>query len=393
MKYLPRQIEPTLRKYCELFPVVGLTGPRQSGKSTLLKHLFTNTYRYISFDEADNIANFYDDPNGFIKKYNDLVIFDEAQKVPELFDYIKVAVDNDRRKYGKFILTGSNQFYLLKQITESLAGRIGLLSLLPFQKQEIPKKLQSQQLLFGGYPELVNRNYLGTREWYASYLQSYLEKDVRNVINVGNLRDFHKLVQLLAARTAQELNMNSLATEIGINIKTIQSWISILEASYIVFLLPCYYHNLGKRIVKRPKLYFYDTGLLCYLTGIKDMNYFETGPLCGPIFENYLVSEISKTIQHNNKDQQLYYFRSNLGLEADLIIEDRDSKQLLFTEIKYSHTARTSMVENIKKLIAKEKEHRAHVGYSIRGLLLYSGKEQGTYFDSIDYKNWKIFLA
>jgi len=392
LMYIHRQIEKTLKKYLELFPAVTVTGPRQSGKSTMLKECLKNKYKYVTFDRIQNIEDFSSDPQSFMQKYNNKVIFDEAQRVPQLFNYIKLMIDEDRKNYGNFILTGSSQFSMVKGITETLAGRVGNICLLPFQYLEIPDKQKSNQLLFGSYPEIVVREYNGVLEWYESYIQNYLERDVRNLANIGNLRDFKRFINLLAANTAQEFNSSSYANEIGVNYKTIQSWFSILEASYIVFAVEPYFHNLGKRIVKRPKVYFWDTGLVSYLTGIRTKELFEKGPLCGPIFENYLISEILKTIKHNNKDIKLFYFRSNLGRESDLIIEDRLNKRIIFSEIKYNKTARPKMVENIKVLLEKEKEYQVHSGYDISGLLLYSGNETGRYFGSISYMPWNSFL-
>ena len=230
-------------------------------------------------------------------------------------------------------------------------------------------------------------------EWHENYIQNYLERDVRNLANIGNLRDFKRFINLLAANTSQEFNASSYANEIGVNYKTIQSWLSILEASYIIFSIEPYFHDLGKRIVKRPKIYFWDTGLVCYLTGIRSRELFGKGPLCGPIFENYLISEILKDIKHNNKDIKLFYFRSNLGRESDLIIEDRVNKRIIFSEIKYNKTARPKMVENIKVLVEKEKKYQVHEGYDISGLLLYNGDQKGSYFNSVSYMPWSSFLS
>ncbi|MFC1808275.1 ATP-binding protein [Candidatus Omnitrophota bacterium] len=388
MKYLLRQIEQATKKYLSIFPVVAITGPRQSGKSTMLKKAFGEKYNYLTFDDPIIVERFVADPKGFIEEYSDKIIFDEVQRVPELFHYLKMEVDNDRENYGKFILTGSSQFEFLKNITETLAGRIGMLTLLPFQSQEIPKKLQGRQILSGSYPELINRNYKGAREWYASYLRNYLERDVRSLANIGNMRDFQRLISLLAARTSQPLNLSTLAKEIGISVKTVQSWISVLQASYIIFLLPSYHHNLGKRIIKRPKLYFYDTGLVSYLTGIRDIEMLEKGPLQGEIFETYIVSEITKAVFHNDKDVLLYYFRDNLGLEVDLIIEDKTHKRVDFIEIKNSHTLRPPMAKPLKSLIGRK---RSQV-QQIHGSILYKGKSSGKIYENINYLNFKQFL-
>jgi uncharacterized protein len=390
--YIHRQLEEILNKYLTLFPAVAITGPRQSGKSTMLKECLKDKYQYVTFDRIKNIEDFSSDPQSFIEKYSNKVIFDEVQRVPQLFNYIKLMIDEDRQNYGKFILTGSSQFSMVKGITETLAGRIGSISLLPFQYLEIPDEQKKEQILLGSYPEIVARKYNGAFEWYESYIQNYIERDVRNIGNIGNLRDFKKFINLLAAKTSQEFNASSYAGDIGVNYKTIQSWLSILEASYIVFTIEPYFHNLGKRIVKRPKVYFWDTGLVCYLTGIRTKELLGKGPLCGPVFENYLITEIYKSIKHLNKDNKLFYYRSNLGSESDLIIEDRANKKIVFTEIKNNKTARPVMVENIKKLIEKEKEYQVHTGYDSSGLLLYSGNETGKYFGSVSYIPWDYFL-
>ncbi len=392
MKYLSRTLEQTIKKYLTLFCIVGITGPRQSGKSTTLKINFGEEYQYISFDDPLLIEFFEKDPNGFLEKYKNKVIFDEIQKVPQLFNYLKIAIDNDRQNYGKYIITGSSQFSFLKQVTESLAGRIGLLSLLPFQLNEIPKKLQSRQILKGSYPELIIRNYQNSNEWYAAYISNYIERDVRSLYNIGNLRDFQRLIMLLAARASQELNMNELANEIGVSVKTIQSWISVLEASYIIFLLPSYHKNLGKRIVKRPKMYFFDTGLVCYLTGIQDEEILNKGPLGGPIFENYIISEINKAVLHKNLNIGMYYFRSNLGLEADLILEDRNIRQISFIEIKNSHTAKYRMIKNLAMLMDMEKKSTHTFPLKINGYLIYKGKGSEMFKENLTYQNYNIFL-
>lgn len=350
MKYIPRHIEKTLNEYLKIFPIVSLTGPRQSGKSTTLQEMFKGKYTYVSFDDPLTVEFLAQDPKGFMRKYENKVIFDEAQKAPLLFNYIKIAVDQDRHNYGKFILTGSSQFTLVKQITETLAGRICSLSLLPFHMYELPKLWRKRQILKGSYPELVHLKYHNTSQWYGAYINHYIERDVRNIANVGNLSDFQRLIRLLSARVSQELNFSSLAKEIGVTVRTVQNWISILEASYIIFLIPAYHKNLGKRLVKRPKLYFYDTGLVCYFTGIETEDVLRKGPLDGPIFENYIVAETKKWILHHGLKDQLFYFRTNLGIEVDLIIENLTKNILRLIEIKSTETPRPEMFSRILKV-------------------------------------------
>lgn len=372
MKYITRQIEKSLRDYLKIFPAVSLTGPRQSGKSTMLREMFEDQYTYVSFDDPLTLDFLAQDPKGFMNQYGNRVIFDEAQKAPLLFNYLKIAIDADRRNYGKFILTGSSQFALIKQITETLAGRIGALSLLPFQMNELPRPWRKEQMLKGSYPELIHLKYANTSPWYGAYVNHYIERDVRNIANIGNLSDFQRLIKLLAARVSQELNVSSLAKDIGVTVRTVQNWISILEASYIIFLVPSYHKNLGKRIVKRPKLYFYDTGLVCYFTGIEEEGVLRKGPLDGPVFENYTAAEIKKWILHNGLNDQLFYFRTNLGIEVDLIIENPSGNALRLIEIKSTETARAEMFQNILKVkeleITRQKRRKP-----VQSFLIYRG--------------------
>jgi predicted AAA+ superfamily ATPase len=362
MRYVHRTLEPTIRKFLKHFSSVGLTGPRQSGKSTLLRELLVDNYRYVTFDDHDNVRGFHDDPKRFMRRYDDRVIFDEIQRVPELFNYVKISIDQDRQRRGKFVLTGSSQFALMRNVTESLAGRMGLLTLLPFEFREIPKKLREDSIFRGGYPELTLQSYDDFRNWYSAYVDTYLLRDVRDLSNIGELRDFRRCLQLLATRTAQLLNMSDIARDLGVAVNTVKRWISILEASYIIFLLPPFYRNFGKRITKAPKIYFHDTGLVSFLTGIKDASDFEHGPMYGSLFENYVVSEIMKRETHRKADSELFYYRSSSGLEVDLIIDRKSVRE--YIEIKTSETYRTEMTRAIEQ-IKKERE---------QGFLIYRGK-------------------
>lgn len=378
MRYIPRVLERKLKEYLDFFPTVGLTGPRQSGKSTLLLHLLKE-YTYVTFDDFRITELFHKDPQKFMNIYHDKVIFDEVQKVPEIFNYIKIAVDNDRNARGKFILTGSSQFAFIKGISESLAGRIGLLSLLPFQFAELPTGLREESIYRGAYPELVDKKYQLFNDWFSSYLETYLNKDVASLGHVGDLRDFRRLIQLLAASTAQQLNMSRYASDLGVEVKTIKRWISILEASYIVFLLPPFYKNYGKRVVKSPKIYFYDTGLVSYLTGIDSKEHFEKGPMAGSLFENYIVAEILKKELHQKTNAELFYLRTNHGVEIDLIVDRKKSKELI--EIKNSETFNPKMTEAIEQFMEKND----------KGYLLYQGKDF-PYVKQIQILNYQNYL-
>lgn len=375
MKYIQRVVEAKFLEYLTIFPVVGVSGPRQSGKSTLIKHLLGDKYQYVTFDDPTNIRLFTEDPEGFINNCANKVIFDEAQKVPELFNYIKMAVDEDRQNYGKFVITGSSQFSLFGKISESLAGRIGLLTLLPFQHSELPEIYKKCAIYKGQYPELCIQQYLHTEAWYSSYVNTYLEKDVRSILNIGDLRDFNRLLSLLAAQTSQPLNMNSLAAAIGVSASTIKRWISVLEASFIIFLLPPYYENFGKRITKSPKLYFYDTGLVSYLTGIETEKQYNQGPMAGSLFENYVISNIFKNIHHKKLNHHLYYYRTGHGIEVDLIIDTKHTKH--FVEIKKSSTFTVNMTTHLQTIANINKENKNSY------ILLYTGKER-------KYKNIEI---
>jgi len=378
--YIHRKLEKTLKKYLSVFSIVGVTGPRQSGKTSMLKEICGKEYTYKSFDDPTTVNLFYDDPERFMRVNSNRVIFDEAHKVPEIFNYIKIAVDNDRSNYGKFIITGSAQFLMMKNISESLAGRIGLLTLLPFEISEIPSHTTRDTIFKGGYPELVKRNYIDSEEWFASYVETYLQRDLRLLSNIGDVRDFNRVIRLLASRTSQILNMSDVSKELGIAVSTVKRWISILEMSYIIFLLPPYYENLGKRIIKSPKIYFYDTGLVSFLTGISNYDLFSKGPMRGSIFENFVVSEIIKKEKHSDTMAGLYYIRTNHGVEVDLVIDRKTFQQ--FIEIKNSETFSPQMAKSIESLMQKENQN---------GFVIYRGKDI-TYSENITAVSYEKYL-
>ena len=361
--YRNRVIESKLQEYVDYFSIVGVTGPRQSGKSTLLLHCLPN-YRYVSFDDFKMVQFFEEDPEGFMRIYQDRVIFDEVQKVPRLFEYIKMSVDKDRANPGKFVLTGSSQLQFMQKVTESLAGRIGLLSLLPYQIAELPEACLTESLYKGSYPELVEKEYHLFQDWYAAYLDTYLSKDVSTLAHVGDRREFRRLLRLLAAQTAQTLNASTYARDLGVDVKTIQRWISILEASYILFLLPPYFNNFGKRIVKSPKIYFYDTGLVSYLTGIETHRQFAQGPMAGSLFENYVIADLYKDALHRKTHTELYYLRTHSGVEIDLIIDHKSFRE--FIEIKLSATFNHHWLKPMESFLTDPKD---------QGVLLYTGQD------------------
>lgn len=390
--YLYRQCEGLLLRYLELFPCVALTGPRQSGKSTLVRHLLPDR-PYVTLDDPDEELAVTNDPVGFLGRFPDRVIIDEVQRAPALFRYLKLSIDAEPERMGRFVLTGSNQFMLQRNLSESLAGRIGLLSLLPFEHRELPPPLRSRQLLEGSYPALAVREFTGLREWYAAYVATYLERDVRLVNDIGKLADFHRLLRLLAARTSQEQNMSSLSREIGVSSHTIDAWVSVLESSYLTFNVQPFHANLGKRLIKRPKLYFWDTGLVCHLTGIRDREALEDGPLLGALLENLVVAETRKKILHAGLDQDLFFYRDNVGREVDLIIHDRGARLVRLIEIKSGHTAKHEWISRLEEIAAILDPYLKAEGLKVGCQVVYRGATRRSWPKAgFDYLNVEDFL-
>ncbi|MBA7477796.1 hypothetical protein ES707_13210 [subsurface metagenome] len=359
--YIKRLIEKTIINTLKAFPVVILTGARQSGKTTLLKHLFSDTFNYISLDELDIRSLAINDPREFLTRFNAPLIIDEIQNAPQLLPYIKAVIDKERVN-GRFIITGSQQFPLMKNISESLAGRAAILNLYPFMIEEITgnylteeksmdnffKKISSQKistspkinlgrwLLGGGYPGLFVNSQISRNIWFSSYIQTYIDRDIRGNIKNENLNDFERFFKLLASRTAQELSYSNLSRDIGLSVPTIKSWISLLQTNSIIYLLQPYYKNFGKRIIKSPKLYFLDTGLAAYLVGIQTKEHLLNGPMGGALFETFVVTNFLKRFSALDTNISLYYWKNIGGIEVDLLIEY--SSKLIPIEIKLAST-------------------------------------------------------
>jgi len=359
--YIKRLIEKTIINTLKAFPVVILTGARQSGKTTLLKHLFSDTFNYISLDELDIRSLAINDPREFLTRFNAPLIIDEIQNAPQLLPYIKAVIDKERVN-GRFIITGSQQFPLMKNISESLAGRVAILNLYPFMIEEITgnylteeksmdnffKKISSQKistspkinlgrwLLGGGYPGLFVNSQISRNIWFSSYIQTYIDRDIRGNIKNENLNDFERFLKLLASRTAQELSYSNLSRDIGLSVPTIKSWISLLQTNSIIYLLQPYYKNFGKRIIKSPKLYFLDTGLAAYLVGIQTKEHLLNGPMGGALFETFVVTNFLKRFSALDTNISLYYWKNIGGIEVDLLIEY--SSKLIPIEIKLAST-------------------------------------------------------
>jgi len=374
--YINRSLEPVLKQAASEFPVVVLTGPRQSGKTTLLKHHFGERYGYISLEPPDVRAAANDDPRGFLELHRPPVIFDEVQYAPDLLPYIKERVDAARSKHGQYLLTGSQNLLLLERVTESLAGRAAILRLLPLSMRELRGSPQAKlpwetpahkgatdsaraenyrrgafaklwmQFLRGGYPELAAYPKRDAQLWHASYVQTYLERDVRSVRQVGDLSQFQNFIRALAARSGQLLNLADVGRDLGIAVNTAKSWLSVLEATYQVLVLRPYFANVGKRLVKTPKIYFMDVGTLCYLTGLKDPQHAASGPLGGAIMETAVVSEIVKSLTHRGIDPQLHFWRTSTGTEVDVIVEH--AGKLIPIEVKLSATPHPEMASPIR---------------------------------------------
>lgn len=389
--YLLRAIEPVLRRAARQFPVVVLTGPRQAGKTTVLKRLFGEEYRYVSVELPDVQAAAREDPRGFLASYPPPVILDEIQHAPQLLPYIKERVDADRHRAGAYLLTGSQNLLMLQQVTESLPGRAALLRLLPLSLREARGQLEAPlpwelpgaprstplaqppstplahrelwaALVRGGYPELVAQPGRLLDLWHASYVQTYLERDVRLVRQVGDLSQFQSFLRLLAARSGQLLHLSGLARDLGVALNTVKAWLSVLEATYQIVVLRPYFANVGKRMVKTPKVYFTDTGTLCYLCGLRDPAHAAAGPLAGAILETAVLAEIVKTLIHRGEEPRVYFWRTAAGMEVDFVVEAGD--RLVPLEVKLSGTPRPGMASAVKTL-RRDLGRRAGPGFVI----------------------------
>lgn len=364
---IERNAANTLLEKANHYPIVAITGPRQAGKSTLAKLLFSQK-PYVSLEDLDHRHFALEDPRGFLAQFPRGAILDEVQHCPDLFSYLQTLVDA-QKEMGLFVITGSEQFNLTAKITQSLAGRVGFVQLLPFTFSELVRgkfaPTNVEVMLFSGfYPPIYDRN-IPPQSWYSDYVMTYIERDVRQLINVQDLRVFHRFLQMCAARTGQLLNLSSLANDCGITHNTAKAWISVLEASYLVFLLSPHHRNFNKRLVKSPKLYFYDTGLACLLVGIQKAEQLITHSIRGAIFETFVVSELIKNRFNQGLLSNLYFWRDSQGHEIDILIEVGDS--LIPVEIKAGQTITPDYFTNLQywQTLAKSTPW-----------LIYAGKEK-----------------
>ncbi len=382
--YIKRSLEPVLKRAVDEFPAVVLTGPRQAGKTTLLQRLFGESCRYVSLEPPDVRAAAEGDPRTFLEMYPPPVIFDEVQYVPALLPYIKEKIDANRHRSGQFLLTGSQNLLLMEKVTESLAGRAAMLRLFPLSRREIEGRGQAplpwesgrrssvgkvfaygelwKWFLRGGYPELAAYPSRDSHLWHGSYIQTYLERDVRTLRQVGDLSQFRDFLRILAARSAQLLNLTDVARDLGVAVNTAKAWLSVLEATYQVIVLRPYFANVGKRLVKTPKVYFTDVGTLCYLAGLRDPEHAASGPMGGAIMETAVLSEIVKSLTHRGIDPQVYFWRTIAGTEVDFVVEA--GGKLVPIEVKLSATPRPAMASAIKRF-QKDFGDKAMPGYVV----------------------------
>lgn len=373
---IPRRAHQTILELAKGFPFVAITGPRQSGKTTLTRAVFPDK-PYASLEDPDSLEFADNDPRGFLAGYPDGAILDEVQRCPQLFSYLQTRADLDGRQ-GLYILTGSQQFGLFSNIAQSLAGRVGLVQLLPFSSNELNQAgilpASVDDLLFTGqYPPLYDRP-VSPAQWYSGYVRTYLERDVRQMINVRDLSAFQRFIKLCAARTGQLLNLSSLANDCSITHNTAKAWISILEASYIVHLLLPHHNNFNKRLIKSPKLYFHDTGLAAWLIGIHEKSQLRFHPLRGALFETWVVGELLKGLYNQGLPSNLYFWRDSTGNEVDVLFDQGLMLEPL--EIKAGQTVTSDYFTGLKKWTALAKETAG------RSFLVYGGDKiqarQGT---------------
>ncbi len=363
------------------FKAVAVTGARQTGKTTLVKQIFKDK-PYVSLENPDNRSFALEDPRGFLANYPNGAILDEIQRTPALFSYLQEILDNTKQK-GLFILTGSNNFLLQQSISQTLAGRIATIHLLPFSIEELKNgkvlpKNDDELMIKGFYPPVYDQE-IDPQDWCPNYIRTYIEKDVRQIKNITDLIVFERFIKLLAGRSGQELNNSALAVETGVDVKTVQSWIGILESSFIIYLLKPHHKNFNKTIVKRPKLYFYDSALVCYLLGIRDNNHLQTHPLKGAIFEGMVITELLKNRTNAGLDINLFYWRDKTGHEVDLIIDN--GKTLLPIEIKSGMTISKDYFKNI--------DYWTNLSGSKKAFILYTGEQHQKRSDGTEIMNWR----
>ena len=388
-RWLARTLETPLRRAAREFPVVVLTGPRQSGKTTLLQKVLGARGQYVSLDQPDVRERARSDPRGFLAAAKRPLVLDEVQHAPEILSYIRGLVDEQRSKAGQFFLSGSQNLLLSQHVTETLAGRAAVLRLLPLSLEEVrggrdeaPFWLRAQpredrrgasasalwlRLLRGCFPELVSGPGRDAALWHAGYVQTYLERDVRTLRHIGDLGAFQSFVRALAARSANLVNFAELSRDLGVALNTVRAWVSVLEASYQIVVVRPYHANVQKRMVKTPKIYFTDTGTLCWLVGIRDAEHARQGPMAGAILETAVLGEILKASWHRGEEARVWFWRTSDGHEVDFVVEH--GTELIPIEVRASSTPRIEMSRGIEVL------HQQLPRKTVQGILIHTGSE------------------
>lgn len=370
----------------EKYPVIQVTGPRQSGKTTLVRDLFPN-YEYKNLENPDERSYAKSDPRAFLKLGSGTkMIIDEVQEVPDLVSYIQVEVDENKIN-SQFIITGSQNFAISETVSQSLAGRVGIFELLPFSYTELKetrRDLEINEMMLNGMFPSVRANSFASIDFFRDFTNTYITKDVRSIKNIGDLSTFQRFLELLAGRVGQIINMSSLSNDVGISVKTVEQWLSILEASYLIIRLQPFFENTRKRLVKSPKVYFTDTGLVAYILGINSIDELSKHYLYGSLFENFIIIEKLKELYNTRRNERLYFWRDNKGVEIDLIVDKGLEKDLV--EIKSSRTYSGDSLKNLNLVspILKDK-------YEIKSYLVNMG-EYNQVVQDIKIQNWKHFL-
>lgn len=386
MRYLPRDLEPALGRAARSFPAVVLTGPRRSGKTSLLRHFFPGA-SYFLFEDPDVVARFRADPQGFLDGVRLPAILDEVQNAPEAFAYVRSRVDREPRRVSRWFLTGSQEAPLMQGVSESMAGRAAILQLWPMSVSESSKV----ELIRGGYPEVLARP-RAARLWFSSFLQTYLERDVRAVTAVRDLATFRRFLAIVASRHGQLLNRSDLAAPLGVSVPTVNQWLGVLETTGQILLVPPYFENLGKRLVKSPKLYIADSGLACHLLGIDSAAELAKSPFRGALFEGFVAAEIAKRQMNAGERRQIYHFRDEQGLEVDFVVPGRAGAVQLI-ECKARGTVTPAMATPLLRLAKAFAGRKRH---AVESLILHeapSGGGAGSAAPGVRVSDWRRYFA